>query len=404
MLTKYVYKARSKGGKLVTGKLEAKNRHKAIELIRKRELFVVEIREVSARGFINPVDIFSKKVGARELALMCHQFAAMTQVGIPMLQCLSILIQQCNNSILKRTLKKVTENLEEGMSLADSLKAYPKVFPPLFISMVESGEVSGMLDQVLKRLALNMQREYELVEKIKSAMTYPAAVVAVAVVSVVTLLMFVIPKFVLLLNSMMAPVPFTTRLIVRLGEILKDYWYIVVLLFTGIVVGYKWAITTERGRMIKDKIALKLPVFGPLIRGMIISRFCRSLGALLKSGVPVLQSLDVVKNIAGNHVVVKSIKEMESSIKKGGGISIPLQKSGVFPPMVTSMIAVGEETGAIDALLEKIADFYEREVEEWVARLSSLLEPVLIVGVGGIIGFIILSVILPMFSIMNYVK
>jgi len=404
MVLKYFYKARSKGGKLVTGKLEAKNRHEAIELIRKRELFVIEIREISVKGFINPVDIFAKRVSTRELALMCHQFATMTQVGIPMLQCLSILIQQCDNGILKRTLKKVTENLEEGMSLADSFKAYPKVFPPLFISMVESGEVSGMLDQVLNRLAINMQREYELIEKIKSAMTYPAAVIAVAVVSVVTLLMFVIPKFVLLLNNMMAPVPFTTRLIVLLGEILKDYWYIVVFLFAVVVVSYKWAITTKRGRMVKDKIALKLPVFGPLIRRMIVSRFCRSLSALLKSGVPVLQALNVVKNIAGNYIVIKSINEVESNIKKGGGISLPLQKSGVFPPMVTRMIAIGEETGSIDTLLEKIADFYEREVEERVARLSSLLEPVLIVGVGGIIGFIILSIMLPMFSIMNYVK
>lgn len=404
MRFKYFYKARSNSGRLVTGKLEARDQREAIDLIGKRELFVVEIKEVSTDRFVNQVDFFTKRVNARELALICHQLATMIQVGIPLLQCLNILIQQCDNGILKRTLKKVTENLEEGMSLADSLKSYPKVFPSLFINMVKSGEVSGMLDQVLNRLAMNMQKEYELLEKIKSAMTYPAAVIVVAMVSVVALLTFVIPKFISLLNSMMAPIPFTTRLIVQFGSVFHDYWYLVALLFMGIVVSYKWAITTERGRIIRDKTIIKIPVIGPLIQKMIISRFCRSFSALLKSGVPVLQSLDVVKNITGNYVVIKSIKEAESSIKKGDSISLPLQKSGVFPPMVIRMIAIGEETGSIDTLLEKVADYYEREVEELITRLSSLIEPVLIVGVGGIIGFIMLSIMLPMFSIVNYIK
>ncbi|MDF9408609.1 type II secretion system F family protein [Pelotomaculum isophthalicicum JI] len=404
MRFKFFYKARSKNGRLVTGKLEAGDRREAIDMIGKRELFLVEIKEVSADRYIIPVDIFHKRVSARELALICHQLATMTQAGIPLLQCLNILIQQCDNGILKRTLKKVTEHLKEGMSLADSLKSYPKVFPPLLINMVNSGEVSGMLDQVLNRLAMNMQKEYELIEKIKSAMTYPAAVLVVAIVSVVALLTFVIPKFISLLNSMMAPIPFATRLIVQFGSIFHDYWYLAAFSFSGVVFCYKRAITTERGRILKDKTIIKIPVIGPLIQKMIISRFCRSFSALLKSGVPVLQSLDVVKNITGNYVVIKSIEEAERSIKKGDGISLPLHKSGVFPPMVIRMIAIGEETGAVDTLLEKVADFYEKEVEELVARLSSLIEPVLIVGVGGIIGFIILSIMLPMFSMMNYIK
>jgi len=335
---------------------------------------------------------------------MCHQLATMTQAGIPLLQGLNILMQQCDNGTLKKTLKKVTEHLKEGMSLADSLKSYPQVFPPLLINMVNSGEVGGMLEQVLNRLAVNMQREYELIEKIKSAMTYPAAVLAVAAVSVVALLTFVIPKFISLLDNMMAPVPLTTRLIVRLGSILHDYWYLAALLFLGAVFCCKWAVATERGRIIKDKTIIRIPVVGPLAQKMIISRFCRSFSALLKSGVPVLQSLDVVKNITGNYIVIKSIEEAESSIKRGDGIALPLQKSGVFPPMVIRMIAIGEETGAVDTLLEKAADFYEKDVEELVARLSSLIEPVLIIGVGGIIGFIVLSIMLPMFSMINYIK
>jgi len=397
MLLKYVCKARSKRGRLASGKLEA------IDLMGKHGLFMGERGKVSGGRYINPVIFFAKKVGARELVLMCHQLATMIQVGIPLLQCLNILIQQSDDVVLKNTLKRVTESLEEGMSLADSLSSHPKVFSPFFISMVKSGEVSGTLDQVLNRLAVNAQKEYELLAKIKSAMMYPAVVAAVAVLSVVIMLTYVIPKFVFLLNSMMAPIPFATRLIVRLGSFFHDYWYLTALLFAVAAVSCKWAITTERGKIVQDKIIISIPVIGPLIRKVIVSRFCRSFSALLKSGVPVLQSLDVVKNITGNYVFIKSIKEAESSIKKGDGISLPLHKSGIFPPMVTRMIAIGEETGAIDTLLEKAADFYEREVEELVARLSSLIEPVLIIVVGGMIAFIILSMMLPMFSIMNYI-
>lgn len=400
----YFYKARSRGGKLVTGRLEAKDRRKAVDLISERALCVVAIKEVQMKSIDCVVGFFAKKVGARELALMCHQFAALTQVGIPMLQCFNILIQQCNHKTLQHTLRKVAANLEEGMSLADALRPFPQVFPPLMINMVESGEVSGTLAQVLNRLAVHMQKDYELREKIKSVMTYPAAVLAVAVLSAVALMTLVVPKFVLLLNELMAPIPLTTRCVVRCGEILRDYWYLAGLLGAGLAVGYRWSLTTKRGRLARDQIVLRLPVYGPIIRRVIISRFCRTLGALLKSGVPVLQSLEVVKNIAGNQVVHKCVKEAESSIKKGEGIARPLQQSGFFPPLVTKMIAVGEEAGAIDTLLEKIADFYEKETEELVTRLTALLEPVLVVGVGGIIGLIILSVMLPVFSIINYIK
>ncbi|OPX88403.1 MAG: Type II secretion system protein F [Pelotomaculum sp. PtaB.Bin104] len=404
MPKKFSYKARNQSGKLVTGKVEAENRNKAITLLRERSLFVVQINEALGEVSINLDNIFQKKVSTRELSVMCRQFATMTQAGVPILQSLNILTLQCDHKVLKETLRKVTENIEGGVSLAESFKSFPKIFPPIFISMVEAGEVGGALDQVLERLAANFEKEHDLKEKVKSAMTYPAVVVMVAVLAIAALLIFVVPKFMTMLTDMQAPIPLTTQLIIKFSDFLKNFWYIVLFTIAGAFFGYKQAVKTEKGKKIKDQVVLKLPVFGPMIQKIIVARFCRSLSTLLKSGVPVLQSLEVVKNIAGNYAVVKSIKEAEKSIKEGQSISLPLQKSRVFPPMVTRMMAIGEETGSIDTLLEKIADFYEREVDDLVSRLSSMLEPVLIVGMGGVVGFIILSIMLPMFSVIDNVK
>lgn len=403
---RFYYKARNPSGRLVKGKVEAENRNKAVALLRERRFFVVELKESSSAGGVSfdLNNIFRQRVGTRDLAIMCRQFATMIQAGVPIMHSLGILSQQSDNKTLKDTLKKVAELLEGGRSLTDSLKSFPNVFPQIFTSMVEAGEVSGALDQVLERLAVNFEKEHDLKEKVKSAMTYPAIVVVVAVLAVIALMTLVVPKFVDMLVDMEAPIPLTTQLIIMFSNFLKNYFYIGLLIIAGLVFGYKQAVKTEQGKKIKDNLVLKLPVFGPMIRKIIISRFCRSLSTLLKSGVPVLQSLDVVKNIAGNYAVIKSIEEAEKSIIEGQSISLPLQKSGVFPPMVTRMISIGEETGSIDALLEKIADFYEREVEDLVARLSSMLEPVLIVGMGGVVGFIILSIMMPMFSVINNVK
>lgn len=405
MTQKFSYKARNQAGKLVTGYVEAENRNKAITLLRARKLFVFEIKEAPSGSVSLSLDkIFQKKVSIKELAILCRQFATMTQAGVPILQCLNILFQQCDNKTLKLTLKKVIEKLEGGMSLAESLKSFTKVFPQIFISMVEAGEVGGALDQVLERLAIDFEKEHVLKEKVKSVMIYPAIVLVVAVLAVAALMIFVVPKFVTMLTDMKAPIPLTTQLMIMFSNLLKDFWYIALLLIFGAILGYKQAVRTEPGKKMMDRFVLKLPVFGMMIRKIIIARFCRSLSTLLSSGVPVLQSLDVVKNIAGNYVVIKSITEAEESIKEGQSISLPLQKSGVFPPMVTKMMAIGEETGSIDSLLEKIAVFYEREVEDLVARLSSMLEPILIIGMGGIVGFIILSIMLPMFSAIDNVK
>ncbi|MFA4884607.1 MAG: type II secretion system F family protein [Desulfotomaculaceae bacterium] len=405
MAQNFAYRARNPAGKLVAGKIEAENRNKAIAQLRERRFFVVELKEAPATGPSIKLDkLFQKKVGGRDLAVMCRQFATMVQAGVPLLQTISIISQQCENKTLQQTMKKVGGNLESGMSLTESLKPYPQVFPSIFTSMVEAGEVGGDLEHVLERLALNFEKDHDMREKVKSAMTYPTVVLVVAVLAVVCLLIFVLPSMTKMLIDMKVPLPVTTKMIMGLSDFLRNYWYVALTLVVGLSFGYKTGSKTERGKKMKDAVVLKLPVMGPMVQKIIISRFCRSLSTLLKSGVPVLQALEVVKNIVDNHSVNTSIEEAERSIKEGKSFAEPLQKSRIFPPMVGTMMSIGEETGSVDTLLEKVADFYESEVDDMVARLSSMIEPILLVGMGVVVGFILISIMVPMFSVMDNIK
>jgi len=401
----FTYKARNLAGKLVTGKIEAENRNKAISQLREHRIFVVDIREAPAPGAGIKFDkFFQSKVGDRDLAVMCRQFATMVQAGVPLLQTISIIGQQSDNKTIRETMKNVGRNLEGGKSLTDSLKPYPRVFPDIFTSMIEAGELSGELEYVLERLAVNFEKEHALKEKIKSAMTYPAVVLVVAVLAVIALMVFVLPTMTQMLIDMKVPLPSTTTIIMALSDFLRNKWYVVFGLAAALFLGSKAVVKTEGGKKLKDNIILKLPVVGPLTKKIIISRFCRSLGTLLKSGVPVLRSLEVVKNIVNNHQVNMSLLEAEKSIKEGQSIAKPIRSSKFFPPMVGAMISIGEETGSIDSLLEKVAEFYENEVDYMVARLTSLVEPVLLVVMGLVVGFILVSIMLPMFSLYDNIQ
>ncbi|TEB17575.1 putative type II secretion system protein F [Pelotomaculum sp. FP] len=405
MTQNFAYKARNPAGKLVTGKIEAENRSKAITQLRDRRFFVVELKEAPLAGTSIKLDkLFQKKVGSRDLAVMCRQFATMVQAGVPLLQTISIISQQCDNKTLQDTMKKVGGNLAGGMSLTESMKPYPRVFPGIFTSMVEAGEVGGDLEHVLERLAVNFEKEHDMREKVKSAMTYPTVVLVVAVLAVVALLIFVLPSMTKMLIDMKAPLPVTTKIIMGVSGFLKNYWYIALTLVVALAFGYKTGVKSGRGKKMKDSVVLKLPVMGPMVQKIVISRFCRSLSTLLKSGVPVLQALEVVKNIVDNHSVNMGLKEAERSIKEGQSFAEPLMKSRVFPPMVSTMMSIGEETGSVDTLLEKVADFYEKEVDAMVSRLSSMIEPILLVGMGVVVGFILISIMVPMFTVMDSVK
>lgn len=404
MAQKYAYRARNLKGKIVRGTVEADGRRAAVALLRQRDLFVVQIKPAVAFFSLKPGDLLKKRVGIRDLAVFSRQFATMIGAGVPIVQCLQILYRQAENKRLREAVRGVVEKLEAGQSLGEATKAYPRVFPSLFVSMLEAGEVSGNLDAVLERLAAHYEKEHEMKEKIKSAMTYPAVVMVMAVVAVFMLMIFVLPVFVDLYSDFQAGMPLPTRIVMGAGEVLRTYWYLAFLATGGAVCGFQKLRTTRRGKEMMDRLSLKFPIFGGLVWRVLLSRFCRTLSTLVSSGVPLLRSLEVVKNVVGNSLIAGALDKAASDIREGQSMVQPLRESGVFPPMVTRMVAVGEETGALDSLLEKLADLYDREIESIANRLSSLIEPILIAGMGGVVGFIIFSIMLPVFGIMSSIK
>ena len=343
-------------------------------------------------------------MNARELAVLCSQMATMIRAGIPLLQCLRILIKQNENRTLEKALGQIYEGLANGRSIGDTLQDHPKVFPLLFVNMVKSGEISGTLEEVFYQLGTILQKEWELTAKVKSAMLYPMTIVLIALVSVLALLMFAVPQFVMIFNSMAVPLPLTTRTLLWVSGVIRDYWYFVLFCGAAIALIATRLLTSEKGRRLMDKLLLRIPLLGKLLHKMIILRFCRSLSAMLQAGVPILRALEVVRAIMGNYMVMESIRLAENSVREGDGLAQPLENSGLFPPLVVKMIAVGEETGAVDKLLEQVAGFYEQEAGETATRLTALVEPVLIAAVGGLVAFIVLSIMLPVFTIVNYIE
>ena len=343
------------------------------------------------------------RVNAGELSVLCKQLATMIKAGIPLLQCLEILIKQSENKTLTKALEEVYEDLTNGKSLGEALQRRPDVFPVVFVNMVKSGEIGGALEYVFAQLGQNTQREWELAAKIKSAMLYPLAVVLIALTSAVVMLIFVVPQFVTIFNGLDAPLPLTTRILIGASGVLRDHWRLILFCALGTGILGRRFMASTRGRRLKDKLIFKIPLLGKLFHKLIIIRFCRSLSSLLQAGAPILRALEVVRGVIGNQVVTEGIRLAENSVKEGGGLAEPLGRSGVFPPLVVQMIAVGEETGAADKLLEQLAVFYEQEAGETAVRLSALVEPALITCVGGFVAFIVLSVMLPVFTIVNYI-
>lgn len=405
----FAYKVRDYSGKQLSGHLEADSMAAAVDSLRSRNLFIIDVKPAARGGASLNLgslkgSLGKPKVKSKDLALFCRQFSTMIDAGVPLLASLDILKSQTTNKTLHATIQDVRSHLEQGDTLSEAMRAYPKVFPPILVNMVEAGEVGGALDQVMSRLAVHFEKEHEIVEKVKSAMTYPLVVLGVAVLAVIFLLTFVLPTFTEMLRGMNVPLPLPTRIVMGISGLLRRFWFVTPLLIGGIAFGAARLFQTAEGRRWKDRVILKVPIFGDVIRKMIVSRFSRTLGTLLRGGVPVLQALEVVKRTVGNVIVAAGIEQAQTAIRDGRGMSQPLEACGVFPPMVVQMISVGEETGALDNLLEKVSVFYDQEVEQAVNRLSSLIEPVLIVFLGGTVGFIVISILLPMFSIVGGVQ
>ncbi|WP_027719302.1 type II secretion system F family protein [Desulfovirgula thermocuniculi] len=395
----YAYRARDREGKLVTGRLDAGGLREAARLLQAQGLLVVQLRPVMAAPKLTVRrPAVAHRVKLKELALFCRQLSTLVSSGVPLVGAMRILELQVEGRALREVVRGVVARLEEGRSLAESFGAYPQAFPELFVSMVEAGEVGGVLDEVLANLAVHFEREHELREKVKSALTYPSVVLGFAAVILTFMLTFVLPPIIGTIQNLGVPLPLPTRMLMAASDAARRWWFLLPLIAVAGALGLRRVRGSPRGRELWDRVILRLPIFGSLARKIIIARFARTLAALLRSGVAVMQALEVVKRTVGNQVMSRGLDRARESVREGQGLARPLEETGIFPPLVIRMVAVGEETGNLDALLDKVAAFYDQEVNITVGRLSGIIEPVLIVCLGGVVGFIVLSVLLPMFT------
>jgi len=344
------------------------------------------------------IALFQPKVTQADVILFCRQFSTMIDAGLPIIQCLDILYTQQENPTFKKTLKDIKESVEAGQTFAEALKKYPKLFDDLFVNMIAAGEAGGILDTILQRLSAYMEKAAKLKAQVKGAMTYPAITMAVAVIVVGVIMVFVIPVFEKMFADFGGTLPTPTQLVVDASRMIRSQIHFMIIGFGLFVFAFKKYAATEKGKYSIDKLSLKLPIFGDLLRRVAVAKFTRTMGTMLKSGVAILDALEIVAKTAGNKIVEEAVYATRSGIAEGRNMSDPLQESGVFPAMVCQMIAVGESTGALDAMLSKIADFYDEEVDQAVENLTSAIEPVMMVFMGVVIGGLVVSMYLPIFK------
>jgi type IV pilus assembly protein PilC len=344
------------------------------------------------------------RIKLKDVAVFSRQFATMINSGLSLLRSLYILAEQTENKVLADVVNQVRIDVEKGSSLSAALAKHPKAFSRLYVSMVKAGEIGGVLDSVLVRLADTIEKQVELRRKVKSAMTYPAVVAVLVFLIVTAMMLFIIPMFKGLYTELGGELPLPTKILIGISSTCKRFWYVIVVAEIGAVVGFRRWINSEEGRKRWDALKLRVPVFGGLVRKTALARFSRTLSALVRSGVPILESLDIVAETSGNHVVAVAVRDAQVGVKQGEGLASRLEQHEVFPPMVVQMMAVGEETGAVDEMLDKIADFYDQEVEATVAALTSLIEPLLIVVMGAAVGSMVIALYLPMFNIIKLIK
>jgi type IV pilus assembly protein PilC len=405
MATTFAYKVRDKAGKMVAGTLEADSQALVATKLRQMGFAPVLIEE--QKSSVGKMEIklpWSGRVKAKDLAVFSRQFATMINSGLSLLRALNILAEQTENATLATTIADIRTEVEKGTSLSVALSKHPKVFKRLYVAMIRAGEIGGVLDTVLLRLAENLEKEVALKQKIKSAMTYPTVVFCLVILILVGMLIFVVPTFKNLYKDLGGALPLPTRVLIGLSDNAKKFWYIVAILVIGAAVGIKRWVNTEQGRGKWDSMKLKVPIFGILVHKTALSRFSRTLSVLMRSGVPILQSLDIVRETVNNSVMSGAVSDVGNSVKEGESIARPLERHDVFPPMVVQMISVGEETGALDTMLGKIADFYDQEVEATVDALTSLIEPVLIAVMGVVVGGMVVALYMPMFNIIKLIQ
>ena len=396
----FAFSGRTRTGQVINGEMEAPNREAVVAQLRRQQVLATVIKP-KARDIEISIPGFGAKANEKDLAIITRQLATMIDAGLPLVQCLDILAQQQEKKFLKSTLQDIRQDVEGGSTFSAALKKHPKVFSGLYTNMVEAGEAGGILDTILNRLAAYIEKAMTLKKRVKTAMFYPATIVSVALVVVTFLLMYVIPTFEQLFAGFGASLPLPTVIVLKLSNFVQAYILFIIGGLVGTVVGLRMYYRTEGGKRAIDGLLLRLPIFGTLIRKVAVAKFTRTLGTLVSSGVGILDGLDITARTAGNKVVEDAILKARTTIAQGKTIAEPLQASKVFPPMVTQMIAVGEQTGALDRMLNKIADFYDEEVDSSVAGLTSLLEPLLVIFLGVIIGGVVIAMYLPIFKLIT---
>ncbi|HOC93986.1 MAG TPA: type II secretion system F family protein [bacterium] len=402
-MAQYVYKARDSKGQLVSGTMDADNEQSVRSRLREKNYIATSISLKSKSMNLKEVLAKFQKVKAKNLAVFARQFSTMVNAGLSLVRALDILEKQADDKKLKEIIRDIRLRVESGASLADSFGQHPQTFSDLFINLTHAGEVGGVLDETLSRIAEFLEKDQALRSKVKSSMTYPTIIFIFAIIIVIFMLVFVLPTFTSVFENLNVAMPAMTAMLIKMSDALRNYWYI----FIGFAVGagflFKYYTNTPKGKFQWHTLLLRVPVFGLLNKKVTVSRFSRTLGTLLSSGVPVMQALDVTGKASGNKVVERSIESVRVSIREGESISVPMEASGIFPPMVTQMIAVGEETGKLDAMLNKISEFYDMEVEATLSALTSLLEPLLMVFMGGMVGFIVVAMFMPMFQLITVI-
>jgi len=390
----FVWEGKLANGTVRKGEIEADSKASAQLLLKRQRLVHTKIKAKPKQINLLP----GNKIKTKEIVIFTRQFATMINAGLPLVQCLDILSSQQPNPAFKKVLSQIKGDVESGSTFADALAKHPKVFDSLFVNLVAAGEVGGVLDTVLLRLAVYMEKAESLKAKVKSAMTYPIIVLCVAFGVVAILMLFVIPTFQDMFKQFGAALPGPTQLVVNMSAGFRKFWYLIFGSIVALVFAFKWGYKQEKVRYQIDKLSLRLPIFGNLIKKVAVAKFTRTLGTMISSGVPIMDGLDITSRTAGNVIIENAIKAVRSAISEGQSMAEPLSQAGIFPGMVVQMISVGEATGAMDQMLSKIADFYDEEVDAAVDALTSALEPMLMVFLGGIVGFVVIAMYLPIFK------
>jgi type IV pilus assembly protein PilC len=396
---KFNYIAVTKSGFRVNGSVESTSENEVLRMIKSNGYLPVSIeRDIESEA---KFEILSKKVKKKDLAVFCRQFYTMLDAGINIVNSLDILSAQTENKTLKKAISDVAENVQKGVTLSEAMKMHPKVFPTILINMVEAGEVSGNLDTILERMAVHFEKENKTENKVRSSMVYPIVLMIVSVVVVIFMLIFILPTFVGMFEGSDTPLPLPTQILIGLSDFLQSYWYIFIGIVALLVFGITSYINSENGRRLYDGIKLKLPIIKGTTVKIVTSRFTRTLSTLMSSGIPLLRSMEVVSRVVNNKVVEDKLISGIEDIRRGVPLSRMIKDIEIFPPMVDSMVKIGEESGALDDILLKTADFYDEEVDTALTRLTSMLEPLMIVFMALIIGFIVIAMYLPMFEVIN---